>query len=255
MPQGVLAGVLAVDKPKGWTSHDVVAVARGVLGERHIGHGGTLDPMATGLLPLLVGSATKFVERMHTATKVYLATVRFGRETATDDAEGEPTVERPAPERQRVEAALAAFRGLISQVPPSYAALKIGGRRAYSRARSGETFELAAREVQVSRLDVTRWSEEGDVGLLIVCSSGTYVRAIARDLGRACDSAAHLAALRRLAVGALEVRDAIAIDALRGAGREAAIARLRAADETLLALDGRYLTARVDTLVTQERNA
>jgi tRNA pseudouridine55 synthase len=248
-------GVLAVDKPAGWTSHDVVAVARGILGLRRIGHGGTLDPAATGLLPLVVGSATKYVDRLHTAAKVYVARVRFGTETSTDDAEGESTRTAPCPPRERVEAALESFRGVIQQRPSAYSAVKVGGRPAYARARSGEAIELAAREVHVHRLDVTSWPAEDEIGLLVVCSSGTYVRAIARDLGRATDSAAHLVALRRLAVGALDVRDAIGIDALRAAGREAALARLVAADDALLALDERYLQEPADRLVSTRGNA
>ncbi len=248
-------GVLLVDKPAGWTSHDVVAVVRGVIGERRVGHGGTLDPLATGLLPVLVGSATKFVERLHTAPKVYAASVRFGSETATDDAGGETTREQAAPDRSRAEQALAAFRGVIRQTPPDYAAVKVAGRRAYDRARAGESVELAAREVRVLRLEVTGWSATGELGLLIVCSGGTYVRAIARDLGRASGSAAHLGSLRRLAVGALDVRDAVGIEELRRDGPGPALARLRAADDALLVLDERYLSAPADRLVVQERNA
>lgn len=241
-------GVLAIDKPEGWTSHDVVAVVRGVIGERHVGHGGTLDPLATGLLPLLVGGATKFVERLHTASKVYAARIRFGSETTTDDREGETTRSGPLPDMTAVRGALAGFRGAIRQQPPAYAAVKVGGRTAYSRARAGETVELAAREVQVLRIDMARWSD-GGCDLLIVCSSGTYVRALARDLGRSVGSAAHLAALRRLAVGALEVGDAIAVDAIRVAGRDAALARLRPASDDLLRLDERYLSEPADRLV------
>lgn len=230
-----------VDKPAGWTSHDVVAVARGILGERHSGHGGTLDPLATGVLPILVGPATKFVERLHTAPKVYAAAVRFGHETTTDDREGTPSGDGERPAHDTVVAALAHFRGVIQQTPPAYAAVKVGGRRAYARARAGETVELAAREVQVHRIDVARWSADDLVILLVVCSSGTYVRAIARDLGRATGSAAHLADLRRLAVGALDARSAIGIEALRAGGREAALQRLRPAGDDLLVLDPRYL--------------
>ena len=220
-----------------------------MLGQRHVGHGGTLDPLATGLLPLLVGPATKFVERLHTAPKVYVARVRFGYETATDDAEGAPGRSAPVPAGDAVLAALDGFRGVITQRPPAYAALKVGGRAAYARARAGETLDLAAREVQVFRIGMTRWSKEGEVTLLVVCSGGTYVRAIARDLGQRVASAAHLAALRRLAVGALEVRDAIGIEALREAGRDAALARLRPATDAVLALDDRYLSDPVDRLV------
>ena len=246
------SGVLAVDKPAGWTSFDVVAVARRTLGIRRVGHGGTLDPAATGLLPILVGDATKFTERLHTAPKVYLALVRFGTETDTDDREGKVTRTSPAPARGDAEAALDGFRGVISQIPPDYAAVKVGGRPAYARARAGETLTLAAREVQVHRLDVTRWSTETDLGLLVVCSSGTYVRSLARDLGRATGSAAHLVGLRRLAVGALEVGDATSIDVLRREGQDAATARVRAVGDELLVLPARYLTDPIDKLVPQE---
>jgi len=225
-----------------------------VLGERRVGHGGTLDPLATGLLPVLVGRATKFVERLHTAPKVYVASVRFGAETATDDREGEVTRTAAAPVRVEVESALAGFRGVIQQRPPAYSAMKVGGRTAYARARSGETVELAAREVQVMRLEMTGWNDD-DLGLVIVCSSGTYIRSIARDLGRAAGSAAHLAGLRRLAVGALDITDAIGVEELRRAGRDAAVARLRPADDELLVLPSRYLERPVDTLVPQERDA
>ena len=216
-------------------------MARGVLGVRRVGHGGTLDPLATGLLVLLVGETTRETERLHTAPKVYDARVRFGSETATDDREGQATRTAAPPQDARaVEAALAAFRGAIQQVPPAYAAVKVGGRTAYSRARRGETVDLAAREVQVHRLEMTTW-DPPDARLLIVCGSGTYVRSIARDLGRALGSAAHLAALRRLAIGALDVADAIGIEALRATGREAAVSRLRALDDSMLALARRYL--------------
>ena len=240
-----------IDKPAGWTSHDVVAVARGILGERHAGHGGTLDPLATGVLPLLVGQATKFVERLHTAPKVYAARVRFGHETTTDDREGTPTRTALSPGHDRVASELAAFRGAIQQRPPAYAAVKVGGRRAYARARAGETVELAAREVQVHRIDVARWSADDEVTLLVVCSSGTYVRAIARDLGRASGSAAHLAGLRRLAVGALDISDAVDVEGLRRGGRDAAIARLRPANDLVLSIDPRYLAEPCPLLIPE----
>lgn len=224
-------------------------MARGVLGLRRIGHGGTLDPLATGLLALLVGDTTRATERLHTAPKVYDALVRFGVETATDDREGETTRSAAAPaDADNIEAGLAPLRGAIQQVPPAYAAVKVRGRTAYSRARSGETVELAAREVQVLRLEMTDW-DPPDARLLIVCGSGTYVRSIARDLGRALGSAAHLAALRRLAIGALDVADAIGIEALRAAGRDAAVARLRVMDDAILALPRRYLDEPAGKLV------
>ena len=214
---------------------------RGVLGLQRVGHGGTLDPVATGLLAILVGETTRATERIHTALKVYDALVRFGSETATDDREGEPTRSAAAPrEAASIEAGLVPLRGAIQQVPPAYAAVKVRGRTAYSRARSGETVELAAREVQVHRLEMIKWSPP-DARLLIVCGSGTYVRSIARDLGRAIGSAAHLAALRRLAIGALDVSDATGIESLRGAGRDAAVGRLRVMNDSIIELPRRYL--------------
>jgi len=233
----------------------VVAVARKTVGIRRVGHGGTLDPAATGLLPILVGPATRFVERLHTAPKVYAAIVRFGSEMDTDDRDGRVTRESRPPARADAEAALASFRGVIQQTPPAYAAVRVGGQHAYDRARRGQAVELAAREVQVIRLDMTTWSGEADLGLLVVCSSGTYIRSIARDLGRATGSAAHLARLRRLAVGALEVRDAIAIEELRREGRDAAIARLRPVGDELLALDQRFLVEPADRFASAETTA
>jgi tRNA pseudouridine55 synthase len=201
------------------------------------------------LLPVLVGTATKFADRIHEATKVYDALVRFGTETATDDREGRVTREATVPvlDAQTVDAALAPLRGVITQVPPQYAALKVSGRPAYARARGGETVDLAARTVQVFRLDVITISQP-DLRLLVVCSSGTYVRSIARDLGRALGSAAHLAGLRRLAVGALEARDALTPEQLRARGREATTL-LRAANEDLLTLDRQFMERSADKLV------
>jgi len=198
---------------------------------------------------VLVGSATKFADRIHEATKVYDALVRFGSETATDDREGAVTRESGAPAlvMAAIEPALATLRGVIAQVPPQFSALKVSGRPAYARARRGETVALAARTVQVLRLDVIE-IDPPELRLYVVCSSGTYVRAIARDLGRALGSAAHLARLRRLAVGGLEARDAIAPEQLRARGREVA-ALLRPANEELLTLDARFLGASAATIV------
>ena len=219
---------------------------------RRTGHGGTLDPMATGVLPILVGTATKFTERLHTATKVYVALVRFGHETETDDREGKITRVAPPPTRDAAEHALASFRGVIEQRPPAYAAVKVGGRPAYARARAGEQLELAAREVQVHRLEMTEWSADSEMRLLVVCSSGTYIRSLARDIARSASSAAHLAALRRLAVGALEADSAVPIETLRREGHDAALARLREPNDSLLVLNDRYLSAPADRLVSGE---
>lgn len=227
-------------------------MTRGVVGEKRVGHGGTLDPDATGLLPVLIGSATKTVTTLHGARKVYAARVRFGTETTTDDAAGTTTRSAERPAREDAERALATFRGVIQQHPPAYAAVKVDGRRSYDRAREGDLAEPAAREVQVFRIDVARWTSDDDLAVLMVCSSGTYVRSIARDLGRAAGSAAHLAALCRLAIGALDVRDAIGIEALRAAGREAALARIRPFSDEMLVLDERYLSESADRLVPKE---
>ena len=224
-------------------------MVRGVLGLQRVGHGGTLDPLATGLLAVLVGETTRATERLHSAPKVYDALVRFGSETATDDREGEPTRSAAPPsDAGRIEEGLVPLRGAIQQIPPAYAAVKVRGRTAYSRARSGETVELAAREVQVHRLEMIEWSPP-DVRLLIVCGSGTYVRSMARDLGRAIGSAAHLAGLRRLAIGALDVADATGIESLRAAGRDAAVARLRVMNDSIIELPRRYLDEPAGKLV------
>jgi tRNA pseudouridine55 synthase len=235
------SGVLPIDKPLGWTSFDVVAVARRSLGAKRVGHGGTLDPLATGVLPLLVGSATKFADRLHTASKVYAALVTFGRETATDDREGAATREADGPtlSRDELDAMLEAFRGAQAQVPPAYAAVKVDGRRAYALARSGETVELTARTITVERLAIASW-EPPDLRLLVVCSTGTYIRSLARDIGRAAGSAAHLGGLRRLAVGALTVDDAQSVEGLRGTPDAA---RLIEPDDRILPLAERFREA------------
>jgi len=243
-------GVLPIDKPLGWTSHDVVAVVRSVLGTRRIGHGGTLDPLATGLLPILVGPATKFADRLHTAPKVYAARVRFGEETTTDDREGAPTRSAAPPDLDAaaIDTALAPFRGTIAQIPPDYAAVKVAGRPAYARARAGETMSLTARLITIHRMAIGRWDGTA-LDLIIVCSTGTYVRSLARDIGRALGSAAHLGGLRRLAVGSLEAGEAIGIEALRAEGAAAAASRIAAADDGLLALATRYRDEPADRLL------
>lgn len=249
------SGVLNVDKPIGWTSHDVVAVLRGVLAVRRVGHGGTLDPLATGVLPVLVGSATRYADRLHGATKVYAALVRFGHETATDDAEGAVTREAavPGPDAD-LEPVLRRFLGDIAQVPPAYAAVKVSGRRAYAMARSGQAPSLAPRTVTIERLEAASW-DPPDMRLLVVCGRGTYVRALARDIGRAAGSAAHLAALRRLAVGALRAAEARPVEDLRKGGRDAALAALQPADDSILGLDPRYRSASAAELLADRGRA
>lgn len=249
-PGPALAGLLPVDKPSGWTSHDVVAVARKALGVRRVGHGGTLDPFATGLLPILVGPTTRFSARLHAAPKVYAAAVRFGTETTTDDPEGERAREAAVPhgDASEIDRALARFRGTIQQVPPARSAIKVDGRRAYALHRAGEEVVLEPRAVRIDRIDIASWRPPV-LRLLVVCGSGTYVRSLARDIGRALASAAHLAALRRLAVGALRADEAMTVVQMRAGGAEAAAAAIRPATTEVLALDPQYLEAKADRIL------
>lgn len=210
-------GLLLVDKPAGVTSHDVVSVARRSLGVRRIGHAGTLDPFATGLLVLLVGRATRLLPYLDGEPKRYDATVCFGAETTTDDLTGEPVRVAPPPDRAAVERAMTQLTGELSQVPPAFSAKKVDGRRAYQAARRGDSVALAPVSVRVHEWRVRAWrGDEMDVS--ITCGGGTYVRALARDLGRLTGSAAHLAALRRVGSGAFDVSDAVPLDALRDGG-------------------------------------
>ncbi|MBX3194410.1 MAG: tRNA pseudouridine(55) synthase TruB [Microbacteriaceae bacterium] len=210
-------GILLVDKPQGMTSHDVVARARRAIGTRKVGHAGTLDPMATGLLVLGAGSATRLLTHLVGLGKRYTTTFRLGISTATDDAEGEPTATADASgvAREHIDEGIRALTGTISQVPSTYSAVKVQGRRAYDRARSGEEVVLAPREVTVSRFEVLAERRSGaviDLDAVIECSSGTYIRALARDLGAALGVGGHLTALRRETVGPFEVADAVAVD-------------------------------------------
>lgn len=211
------SGLLIVDKPAGITSHTVVARARRALGTKKIGHAGTLDPMATGVMVLGVNRATRLLGHLTLADKTYEATIRLGISTVTDDAEGDVTAAPGASGvgRDAVEAALPAFRGTITQVPSAVSAIKVDGQRAYALVRKGEQVELAGREVTVSRfevLDVREADADGvrvlDVDVIVDCSSGTYIRALARDLGAALGTGGHLTALRRTRVGPFTVADA-----------------------------------------------
>jgi tRNA pseudouridine55 synthase len=218
--QQPLCGILNVDKPLGWTSHDVVALVRRLSGQRQVGHAGTLDPLATGVLLVALGAATRLTAYLMHGRKCYLARVRLGTRTTTDDAEGQVVLSRPTDglTRERVVAALAGFRGDIRQVPPSYAAIKQGGVPAYTLARQGKTAELPARAVRIDGLALR--SAEGrsaaDVlDILVWCSAGTYIRALARDLGEALGCGGHLQALRRLSSGTFGVEGAVGVTALR----------------------------------------
>ena len=210
-------GVLLVDKPAGMSSHDVVDRARRSLGSRRIGHGGTLDPFATGLLVLLVNRATRLLPFLDGEPKLYRATIRFGARTATDDRDGDVVQEAAPPAQAAVEHAIATLTGHLLQRPPAYSAKSVGGERAYKAARRGE--DLALDPVGVTVYEWRAVERVGtDLRAEILCSGGTYIRALARDLGSATGSAAHLAELRRLRSGRFDVKDAVTIDAL-DAGR------------------------------------
>jgi tRNA pseudouridine55 synthase len=218
-PEGPLQGLLLVDKPAGWTSHDVVARIRRVCGTRRVGHAGTLDPMATGLLLLGVGRATKLLTFLVGCDKEYAATVRLGESTVTDDAEGDvvASASATAVTRSAIDEAVARLTGPIEQVPSAVSAIKVEGKRSYARVRSGESIELVARPVTVRRfavLDVRAAGECLDVDVEVSVSSGTYVRALARDLGSALGVGGHLTALRRTRVGRFDIRDAVPLDGL-----------------------------------------
>jgi tRNA pseudouridine55 synthase len=200
------SGLVVVDKPAGLTSHAVVARVRRTLGTRKVGHAGTLDPMATGVLVLGVERATRLLGHLMLTEKTYSATVRLGRATTTDDAEGEVTATTSAADVDEgaVIAALAAFEGQIEQVPSTVSAIKVDGKRAYALARAGEEVELKPRPVTIHEIAAGDFRREGDLLDLEVrvrCSSGTYIRAIARDLGAALGVGGHLTALRRHSVG------------------------------------------------------
>jgi tRNA pseudouridine55 synthase len=215
-------GVLVVAKPTGPTSHDVVALVRRLASTRRIGHGGTLDPFASGVLPLFLGGATRLVEYHLADDKAYRATICFGATSATDDLDGELTpVEAPAPTRDEVLAGLQGFLGAQEQRPPDYSAVQVGGRRAYAMARAGEAVDLPARNVQIHGLDLLEWdSTDAARPIAIVdvrCSAGTYVRALARDLGSRLGCGAYLGALVRTASGPFSLDAARSLDELRDA--------------------------------------
>ncbi|MHB1225350.1 MAG: tRNA pseudouridine(55) synthase TruB [Gemmatimonadaceae bacterium] len=205
---------MLVDKPAGITSHDVVARARRALGVRRIGHHGTLDPFATGLLVLLVGRATRLAPFLSGEPKVYEAEVRFGSETSTDDLTGEIVREAPLPTPESVRTAIQALTGIIEQLPPAVSAKQVDGERAHAAARAGRPLTLRPVTVTVHGWDVHELTSERLVAT-VRCGTGTYIRALARDLGRATGSAAHLAALRRVASGPFGVAGAIHADDLQ----------------------------------------
>ena len=210
-------GLLLVDKPAGITSHDVVNVARRALGERRVGHAGTLDPFATGLLVVLAGRATRLIAHVSGDPKVYDATLRFGTETDTEDLLGAVVREAAPPDEASVRGAMPALTGWLEQVPPAYSAKRVQGRRAYDLAREGVAVELAPSRVRVDAWELLAWRKGATVeaDVRITCGGGTYIRSLARDLARSVGSAAHLSALRRVRSGAFDVADATPLDRLR----------------------------------------
>lgn len=231
------SGILLLDKPVGLSSNAALGVAKRVLGIRKAGHTGTLDPMASGLLVLCFGEATKVAGFLLDSDKAYLAEVRLGATTDTDDAEGEIIQRRPVPDLDEndIERVLAPLRGPIEQVPPMYSALKQGGERLYRKARRGESVERPARSITIHELELLGWDGER-VRLGVHCSKGTYVRSLARDLGEALGCGAHLSALRRIRSAPFDRSDAVDLDALRAMDREQARALLKPADQALLLL-------------------
>ena len=208
-------GLVVVDKPPGLTSHDVVARLRRILGTRKVGHAGTLDPMATGVLVCGVGRGTKLLGHLALDTKAYTATIRLGATTSTDDAEGEvlATADAAGVPDAAIAAGVQALTGAIEQVPSTVSAIKVDGKRAYARARAGEEVVLAARPVTVSRFALLARRGD-DLDVAVECSSGTYVRALARDLGAALGVGGHLTALRRTRVGPFTLEHAATLEVL-----------------------------------------
>jgi tRNA pseudouridine55 synthase len=221
------SGLVLIDKPQDWTSHDVVAKLRKIAGTRRVGHAGTLDPMATGLLLIGINSATKLLTFLVGEDKTYYATIRLGAATITDDKESDFTSLAKAEAVQKIsineiEAALNLLRGNIQQVPSSVSAIKVDGQRAYAKARSGDEVKLAARPVTIAKFEILaapRLVEEDgntflDIDVVVDCSSGTYIRALARDLGAALGVGGHLTALRRTCIGSYSVDQAQSLDGL-----------------------------------------
>ncbi|MGS0684116.1 tRNA pseudouridine(55) synthase TruB [Nakamurella sp. GG22] len=242
LPPG--GGLLLVDKPSGCTSHDVVGRLRHVLRTRRIGHAGTLDPMATGLLVLAVDRSTRLLGHLALTDKTYSATIRLGRQTDTDDADGTLIASAPVDgvAEADIEGGIAALTGPILQVPSSVSAIKVGGRRAYDLVRSGVSVELAARPVTISRFEIVGPIRRGDdlidLDVVVECTTGTYIRSLARDLGAALGVGGHLTALRRARVGPFEVGDAVDVYGGRAPGERPPVT-----EEAAAAIAARVLPA------------
>lgn len=209
------SGFLVIDKPPGWTSHDVVARVRRIVGERQVGHAGTLDPAATGVLPVAVGHATKVLPWIEDADKAYIATVRFGVTTDSADRDGRllATSDIRDLDAGVIARALDPFRGEIAQIPPAHSAIKVDGRRLYDLARAGAEVDVPVRRVVIHAIDLLNW-DPPHATIHVACSKGTYIRSIARDLGEAVGTGAMLAALVRTCAGRFHLRESIPLDAL-----------------------------------------
>jgi tRNA pseudouridine55 synthase len=212
---GGLDGFLIVHKPVGPTSHDIVALVRRVLKTRRVGHAGTLDPLAEGVLPIALGRATRLLQELTDADKEYQAEILLGRTTTTDDAEGEVTAQKSLPplDVPELAAVLERFRGTIMQVPPAFSAVKVAGRRAYELARAGEAATVASRPVTISEIEILSW-EQPLLCIRVRCSKGTYIRSLARDVGEAIGTGASLQALVRTRVGSFDRSSAITLEQL-----------------------------------------
>ena len=213
------SGILIIDKPAGWTSMDVCAKLRGILGERRVGHGGTLDPMATGVLPVFVGSATRAVEFAENSCKEYVAGLRLGLTTNTQDITGETLAARPAdvgPEE--LEAALEGFRGELLQIPPMYSAVKIQGQKLYELARMGREVERRPRPVVIYALELLERTGPADYRLRVRCSKGTYVRTLCHDIGAALGCGGCMSSLRRTEAAGFTIEQAVTIEEVQAQG-------------------------------------
>jgi tRNA pseudouridine55 synthase len=233
LPRRALHGVLLLDKPLGWTSNDALQKAKGLLRAEKGGHTGTLDPLATGLLPLCFGAATKFSHASLDADKRYTATLRLGQCTTTGDREGEIVAERPVQvDRAAIDAALAGLTGPIEQLPPMHSALKHQGRALYAWARAGVEVERAPRAVTIHRLDLLAW-QDAELVVDVLCSKGTYVRTLAEAVGERLGCGAHLSALRRTASGPLDLHGAVTLEQLAALDDAARAALLRPPEHLL----------------------
>lgn len=212
-----LNGIMLIDKPCDWTSHDVVGKLRGILHERRIGHSGTLDPMATGLLVVFVGRATRAVEFAEADSKEYIAGLRLGISTDTQDITGNTLKSSNSlPSKAELEQALSAFKGEISQIPPMYSAIKVGGRKLYELARRGESVERKPRKVTIEKLEIVG-ENDGDYILDVVCSKGTYIRTLCNDIGDTLGCGGCMSSLRRVKAGAFSIEKAHTIDEIQAA--------------------------------------